>query len=138
VKQNEDQPSRNEPSTSVRVPNSIVETVDSESKYIPTVPPSDVHQRVVREESTTPKVQTNNSDVIADNDTFAMSFNSDDLTAKINKFMEKHDSKPTPKPATEIKVNEPTIGEVKKESVDFEMDRLLKNSDRVNPFDQND
>ena len=78
-----------------------------------------------------PKKPVDTSNVIPESDPFAATFDSEALTEKINKFMEKRDSK-TAVEAKPIKETDPrTIDEVKRESVDDEMERLMRNADQM-------
>ena len=71
------------------------------------------------------------SNVIPEVDPFAATFDNDALTEKINKFMEKRDGK-TAVEAKPVKETDPrTIDEVKRESVDDEMERLMRNADQM-------
>ena len=78
-----------------------------------------------------PRKPVDISNVISEADPFAATFDSEALTAKINKFMEKRDSKSTAE-AKPVKETDPrTIEEVKRESVDDEMERLMRNADQM-------
>lgn len=72
------------------------------------------------------------SSVIPEADPFAATFDNDALTEKINKFMEKRDSSKTSVEAKPVKETDPrTITEVKRESVDDEMERLMRNAEQM-------
>lgn len=72
------------------------------------------------------------SNVIPESDTFAATFDSDVLNDKINRFMEKHDKKPVVQQSATVKEIDPrTIDEVKRETVEDEMERLNKNADHI-------
>lgn len=75
--------------------------------------------------------------VIEDGTEFIATFDSEALSAKIDKFMDKHGAD---KKKVELKpiqdVDPRTIGEVKKASVDDEMERLFKNEDQFKKLGQ--
>ena len=78
-----------------------------------------------------PKKPVDTSNVIVESDPFAATFDSEALAEKINKFMEKRDSKSAVE-AKPVKETDPrTIEEVKRESVDDEMERLMRNADQM-------
>ncbi len=82
------------------------------------------------------KHQHNISNVIPESDPFVASFDSDALTDKINKFMEKRDTKPVVE-SKPVKETDPrTIEEVKRESVEDEMERLMKNADQMRKIEE--
>lgn len=77
------------------------------------------------------KKPVDTSNVIPEVDPFAATFDNDALTEKINKFMEKRDSKASVE-AKPVKETDPrTITEVKRESVDDEMERLMRNAEQM-------
>lgn len=77
------------------------------------------------------KKPVDTSNVIQEIDPFAATFDNDALTEKINKFMEKRDNKSSVE-AKPIKETDPrTIEEVKRESVDDEMERLMRNAEQM-------
>lgn len=90
----------------------------SESKVIPDLKPEKPKRKEV-------------PNIIQEADPFVATFDSDALNEKINRFMEKHDTKPAAE-AKPVKVADPrSIEEVKRESVEDEMERLTKNADHI-------
>lgn len=90
---------------------------DSESKFIPP--------------ESAPKI-VDTSDVIQEEE-FVATFDGDALTERMNKFMDKHNIDP-PKVQVRAKKDESdprTIEEVKKETVDEEVDRIIKNAENI-------
>jgi hypothetical protein len=72
------------------------------------------------------------SNVIPESDPFVATFDSDVLNDKISRFMEKHDKKPVVQQSAPVKEVDPrTIDEVKRETVEDEMERLNKNADHI-------
>ena len=72
------------------------------------------------------------SNVIPESDPFIATFDSDVLNDKISRFMEKHDKKPVVQQSAPVKEVDPrTIDEVKRETVEDEMERLNKNADHI-------
>ena len=75
--------------------------------------------------------------VIEDGTEFVATFDSDALSAKIDKFMDRHGADKKQAEIKPVKEVDPrTIGEVKKESVDNEMERLFKNEDQFEKLGQ--
>lgn len=80
---------------------------------------------------TQPKI-VDTSDVIQEEE-FVATFDENALSEKINKFMEKQNIDP-PQKTSKKKKDEPdsrTIEEVKKETVDQEVDRIIKNAENI-------
>ena len=69
--------------------------------------------------------------VIVDSDSFSATFDEDVLSERINKFLSKRDEKATVETAKPKEVDSRTIEEVKRESVDEEMERLFKNDEQM-------
>ena len=69
--------------------------------------------------------------IIQEADPFVATFDSDILNEKINRFMEKHEAKPAVEAKPVKEVDPRSIGEVKRESVEDEMERLTKNADHI-------
>ena len=69
--------------------------------------------------------------VIVDGDTFSATFDEDILNERINKFLAKREEKPVVETAKPKEVDPRTIEEVKRESVDEEMERLFKNDEQM-------
>ena len=75
--------------------------------------------------------------IIEDGETFIASFDSEALSAKIDKFMDKHGAEKKKVESAPIKEVDPrTIGEVKKESVENEMERLFKNEGQFKKLEE--
>lgn len=75
--------------------------------------------------------------VIDDGETFVASFDSEALSAKIDKFMDKHGAEKKKVESAPVKEVDPrTIEEVKKESVETEMERLFKNEGQFKKLEE--
>ena len=78
-----------------------------------------------------PKPKKKHADVIPENDTFGMSFDGDVLSEKISKFMEKRDPLAVLAERPVKEADPRTIEEVKKESVDDNLERILIRDDKM-------
>ena len=110
----------------------------------PTYTPDDVMKTVAAESPTPvamdmapdrPQKKIRDRDVIADQDSFSLTFDSDALNEKIDKFM-KHGGPPkTVNNGRSTEIDTRTIDELKQEVVQDEMERLTKNNSRFHPED---
>ena len=101
------------------------DTADPNSKYIEPPKKPKVSKKVEE-----PKV-------IDDGEGFIASFDSDALAAKIDKFMDKHGAEKKKVETAPVKEVDPrTIEEVKKESVETEMERLFKNEGQFKKLEE--
>ena len=78
----------------------------------------------------------NNETVIPDLESFDATFDTDILQAKVAKFMSAHDKKEPVQTKPVKDVDDRTIAEVKRETVDDEMERLIKNDEQMRKLEE--
>jgi hypothetical protein len=78
----------------------------------------------------------NNETVIPDLESFDATFDTDVLQAKVAKFMSAHEKKEPVQTKTVKEIDPRTIAEVKRETVDDEMERLLKNDEQMRKLEE--
>jgi hypothetical protein len=78
----------------------------------------------------------NNETVIPDLESFDATFDTDILQAKVAKFMSAHEKKEPVQTKPVKEIDPRTIAEVKRETVDDEMERLLKNDEQMRKLEE--
>lgn len=80
-----------------------------------------------------PKKRTQEKDIIQDQDSFSMTFDSDVLNDRIDRFMKHTGPKPTVNNGRSTEIDTRTIDELKQEAVNDEMEKFAKNNSRFHP-----